>query len=1658
MRIEELSSDDLVEIVEHERASILGAAHASQSLAMLTGTHGVVAPPLLAPRVRRLLPEEIHDSASPDGDPDLAGLRAMAAARAGDPVAESRARLELVRLAIQRGDRDLARQELPVVLSLVPSSPAGRATARFLHLGRTAIDAQLEHVTELVGAATSDRVRAGWLVEKARLLEAKGADAVATWREAVALDPTHAGALYGAEAAFDRAGLDAELAAILERLARTTHDRNVAAWHEVERAMLLDRRLADPAAARARLHAALELSPGLGPVRRACVDFAVRHRDDAWLAELLEQEAALETDAARSARLELDAALATARSGGDPVALLERAHRRAPTSPVVDVRVAHELVFHHERRGRHADALRVRRVALAWLDDPREELVELRAMVATARAAGATEDAIGALERARVVDPEDPWLVEELDHLLTDAGRHEARAVLWMREAARLDEATAKARALLTAADAMRAGGREGEAAKTREAAWLTAPNAAGVYDARAAQLVAVAPVEAVRERAALYEQAVDATRDPDRKIHLLEKLAWLRDDVEGDARAAARTYERILRIEPARLSAIFGLASAARRAGDHEALGRALLEHAAVTGEPVARAELRLEAAHAYARCEPERALAIAEESMLDPSTRAEALSLSTKLHVAAGRWERAAAVLALRVADAEPTRKVALALAEANLHLHRLRSPERALAVLEGLPRDLRADAAVRALVLEALAHLGDDQRLGEALDELAEQAPPAARARLLIRRAELDEAAGRDAEAVARYAEAPDEPLAVERRLRLGARVRIEENDPLFAALRRLDLEDAGTAEPLLALGGRDVATLRTAERLARKASSAPQLANTLASMSAVGIHPRRAYEGLASLFTWTLPPNDDDEPWEKLLDLGALDAPGLDVLVARVVGRRSENLHVATRALEARLAFAADDTERLLLHVDRARLLSQSGETAGATRECLAALDIDEKSLSAATLLAELAAERNDRGAALRASRALADIASRSSARAELLRDAADLADDESAPTLLEQALAADPESVQAAARLAELQRTRGAFADLARALSSALENARTAEAIVPMASELADVAKTHLGDPIRAITALERIRDVAPRHVPTLFLLSELYIGQRAWDKALRTLGEAAAATTENAEKLVALVGRASIHRRVLRDDASSERELRAALAIDRHDVRAIRGLLEIGVPAEERADLLGRLAIGETAPTDRLRVLVELAEARRALGDAEGAEGALVEAASISPDPAMLERLRAAVGDDTSRLARVLARAVSRAREGGRAVDVSWLLRLGGIELELGRFDEAIERFEAVLEADPSRSEARVALARAYAARGRHEPAAAALLPVFAGERRIVVDASLLLLLETSLSGAGRRTEQWVARELRAVAGDLAPREQAELDAHLGSLGEAEGLSATSLRRAVMPNGLGRHPIWDVAVLARELGGKLARVPLAEQSASTRDRIKPRTAHPVRPIFDRMLRAFELSEVELAVSEHAVHPGLAVEDVPWIVAPSSIESFTDAHAVAALARPMTRVALGVPWHGSWDAREVLALLVAFARQVVPSLAAHPAVEGAVSEHELRARRAMDRRRRRALEEMAHLLEDAPPIDPATFGAAIDATETRAAFLLSGSLRATLDASADRGLVEALRVPGAPSLEAIFGRASSRALTSYALSSETTSLRRSLGTA
>jgi tetratricopeptide (TPR) repeat protein len=1695
--------------VAGERASLIDAALNARTAAMLTGTHGVVAMPLSRADVRLPSPADLLDEGASwearEGESESTALlraRAQALTTSTDPVTRMRAELELAHAQLDGGDADAARESATAASQRVEHAPSAHALLRVVAAGRerAQLDEQLAHVDHLADHVSDALVRADFLAEKGRLLEARSGASVesaAAYSAALALVPDHAGALAGLEAALEATGRWPELAALLGRLAGLAGGGGAAepaatAWLHVERALILDRRLGDSGTARSVLEHAIELAPGIGPVRQATLDHAAVHRDDARLGTLLESEAALESDVARAKALELDGALALLHAGDVSRAtkLLEHAHARGKSSVVVDVRVSSELARLFEKAGRDEEALRVRKAALAMVTGPRVELLELRALVATAERAGEMSEAVLALERARVLDADDATLLEELDRLLVAAGRHDARAVLWVREAALADDVRTKTHALLLAAEASGAAGREADAARHREAAWLADPSAPGVFDALA-EGVAASSREAVAARVALYTRAAERANDEGKRLHYLEKIAWLWDDVAGEVALAAQAYEDVLAIDPKRRSAIAGLASAAARARDGRRLARALLAEADVADDVDVKTEVRVRAGEALAEVDPERALALATEvaKSKNASLAMRARELLTRLHATAGRWELVASTLADRGrAEKRKGPKLALALSQAAVLAQRLAAPDRALSVLEATRETAPDDPAIASAIVASLEAMGDDDALRKWLERLAGDASDVAlKVSYLVRAAEIAERRqGGDEDAVRLYICAreamPDERLVIERLVRLSARTELPSEAqvalPLVAAIRSLDTgraADGTTAETLLASGARDFATLRVAERLARSARSAPQLANALALMADATSGPlaMRALSALAAVVAWTLPEGGELAPWDRLLALGSRDAVVLDDLVRRarpkLLAGDGAALELATEATKRRLEGAADDTERVVLRIELARMHRRGHSISEAADSCREALAVDPTSAGAAVVLGHVASDLGDRWAAIVAVTTLGEITRRHKARAALLRDAADLSavegDAKGAALLLERALEADPDNVVVAARLAQVQAKERAWADLARVLRRGLFAAKSAEAVVPMAAELSDVAKAHLSDPQLAIEALERSRLIAPDHVPALFLLAELYIGQRTWDESLRALADVIARTDEKSEKLIALVGRASILGRVLGQPAEAQKELRAALAIDGHDLRALRGLLALPleIAADERADLLSRLVVAETQPEQRFGALLELADTRRGLGDGTGAEGALIEAASIRPDATMLERLRHAAGNSREAAARIIGRAVGRAREAGNAPGVAWLATLGELDLDLGRLDEAVEHFEGVLRLDPFREAERRLLARAYSGKGRHEAAAAALTPLLEGASGAgLLDASFVRQLDDSLVGAGRTQQALVARELRAVAGDLDENGQTSLRSRrqAGSL-EGEPLGASTLRAFVMPQGVGKHPIWDVAAITLGISGKLARVALQDQGASPRDRIKPRAVHPVRQLFDRIARVFEVAEIELAVSDHVVAPLVACEDDVWVIVPSSFGDWPEPHAIAALARPLTRIALGVPWLGALPPEETIAILVAFARQAAPNAGATPRerVEALVMDYDARARRAIDRKRKKSLEDLESSITRAPSIAIDAFANAALRAEARAAFLVTGDLRAALAALAlsEGSLADALRAPSAGALAAVLTHPVSRDLVGFAMGGEATALRRSLGT-
>jgi cellulose synthase operon protein C len=951
----------------------------------------------------------VHAPRASETSPEGAALVELLTARAArlesseDTVGLARAHVELA--IVHETVADDAKVNAAADAALKVDQDLGAAHAilrRRLH-SRAQLVPMLRHLDRELTVASSESAAVELLAEKARLLEAgdRPDDAREAWELALGRAPHHAAALKGLEAELVRRALaegadeDAweDLVAHLGRMSDAFASQpNLAGWLHIERARILELRLGRVDAARGAYERALRLDGSVGPIRDAFTMHAAAHHDSARLAGLLAEEARLEPTSSRCARLELDAACITHTLLGDDaraIDFLERAAARAPTTPSVDRRVLDDLVRLYEASTQWPEAARSRRLRLRFFTDATALVYELRRLSSIEERLGNMEAAIGDIERALSLDPDDATMVEELDRLLSAAGKDDERIALWHNEAQRTEDNTKRARALGRAAQLAENLGRHDDALRHLRAAWVAAPGDSEILD-QLSRLMSPAPSESfdreVRALIELYSQAAQSTRDDGRRVAYLEKVAMLWEELVGDPLRAARTYEEVLRIEPGRRGAVLGLERTAGRIGDDRSLSKALVEEAKLAEDGASVLALRVRSAQVLARVDPPRAVALVQEVLEQDPQHVAARALETRLQEEAGRWEQAAASIRARVDIAVTTReKVALWLNLAHVHDARLRDPKAAVEALQAA----RAVDPIHPVPPEEIARVleaaGDARALRLAIEQLANDAiTPQERARHLTRAAEIDELRlDDDVSATALYvralSETPEDELIADRLLRVLARRVVTTAgaagpemlatpawEELLAQLAKRaekattpaqaqgfsfqlasllvasnkDLQRAGRIlEDITDTDTRHVGALRLTEAIARRSSSYLPLARSL-KMVGEGFTDVRARLGafweLAALEAWRLSAGESVATYTRILELDPTDPSGLEAAVRLSLGAARKGDASARRAAIAALrslaALAQDEGTRLATELRLALLLeAQATET-------------------------------------------------------------------------------------------------------------------------------------------------------------------------------------------------------------------------------------------------------------------------------------------------------------------------------------------------------------------------------------------------------------------------------------------------------------------------------------------------------------------------------------------------------------------------------------------------------------------------------------------------------------------------------------------------------------------------------------------------------
>jgi len=428
-------------------------------------------------------------------------------------------------------------------------------------------------------------------------------------------------------------------------------------------------------------------------------------------------------------------------------------------------------------------------------------------------------------------------------------------------------------------------------------------------------------------------------------------------------------------------------------------------------------------------------------------------------------------------------------------------------------------------------------------------------------------------------------------------------------------------------------------------------------------------------------------------------------------------------------------------------------------------------------------------------------------------------------------------------------------------------------------------------------------------------------------------------------------------------------------------------------------------------------------------------------------------------------GDDLDRAgyAQALSAVIQKGERLGRT-NARWFAALGHIEVQdPSTVMVGVSHLERAVDMDRSLYAARFELAATYAQQQASDKAARVLLELIAPTAHPLLGLAdppaALALLESSLVAVGRTDEAIVVNELRALASELdAPHLEWLRARPLPHLQAAPGtLERTTLVTQVVPSA-GRHVLLEVAAAIVGVQGKILRSDLSELGITPRDRVTSRSGHPTRVLFDRVSRLLGIDDIELVISAKASRTRVLTHDEPWVMIPASLVEQGEPAQLASISRALARVALGVPWLDEVPKENILALLVASARQVVAGYA--PEEPGLASQYEASLTRALPRRQKRLLEELAPRLASPqgalPPLD--AFIEALFQAEVRTQLLITGDIQGAVEEEAERdaALAEATAVPGGRALAATLLHPLVGDVVRFALTPEATALRRRVG--
>ncbi|HMI91086.1 MAG TPA: tetratricopeptide repeat protein, partial [Polyangiales bacterium] len=1431
--------------------------------------------------------------------------------------------------------------------------------------------------------------RARLLLEKGRWLErlSRPDDALGAYREGLMLAGKDLDLLRAAARIERRAerwdALDTTLAQLAQALER---DSAFKAAVLAERARIADLRKREPARAVELYVAALAIDPEVGGAAEAIKRLGQAHGQIDALLAVYEQEALRSADpevrAAAGSRMaelldgqlgDLERAISALELASDERpedrALLERlralyARKGAPAEQVAVLERLRELA--RDAAERTALSLQLAELADGALADPK-------------RAEGYYLDVLA-------TEPGQRAALQALAALYTRSGNHRGLLGVYARELDAQSDPQLKAELLARMGALWESGPRDVEQAAQHYARALGAqPDHDGALRALDRLLPALGRY---RELALAYEQVIDKLASKEQAVAYLFRIAALYEDRLGEPKGAIAAYERVLRLYPDHLGALHALQRAALLAGEHAQALAALQREAKLIAPAPRAADLLLRAADLLAQAlgDANAAIAQLEQLLGEHPNHALAHQRLAALYRSEQRWDGLLAQLARNYdQSASPDARAELALEIGQLYERRLGRLSDAIAAYDRALAARPSDVAAFAALCAALRASSKWAELGAALDARAKvSSEPHERAQLFCELGRLFEERLNDPlRALDAYARALDAQPGLRPALDARARLLWSRGDlPRLAKVLHEEAEQS--KEPRLAIAALERAGALEAEALgdaktalasyAKLLKQAPQHASALLAVEALGVALRDRKALAASYAAQAQTATDDQLKIAALRDLAqvastpaeaaeayralcALRRDDGEALSALVEHARSEQDGPAELALRAQLAQAAGGRAASAAQHLAIAAQIEARDAAQALAAYRTALALDPESLVATRGLSRAALAFALPEALSDAARAEARVTRDVGVSVELLLRAADLRarseDFSGAAKEAENALALDPGAARAAELLATVLTKAGEHAQLAELLARAAEATQEPERRADLYTQVAQLRAEHLQNLPAAVSAAERALAAKPEHGPAVFALARYFEAMGRWAEAIELHERSSGLARDPAERAAALLSAATLAIERGHDVARGNKNLRAVLASEPDNRRALLLQAKLLASSGKHGDMLALLRkLVETAADDGERVagLLELARAEEREGHGEPAEQALRQALALAGPDSEAERAyceRLGRHASYERYVEALRQHLAAQRKRGQAAGRT-LLAIARVQAdELNDRAGALATLEQGTRADPDDIELSVEHASRLAQERKPD---AAIVLLRAQLKRAPDRPELWLALSHAHRSAGRLSEALSSALPLLVLDAAAGEQRVALQTRKARPADSAASFGDALVRELDPAGVLDAPAALLAQTLAPVLAKLRPVELSSYGVSRRDRVPDDSDQTLRLAIDRVARMLGAPECEVYVHDmegSEVELGLA--ETPALLVPRSLLSKSKSQLVFALARTLFCLRYELSAVAALPSAELAVLLAGTVRRQQPGYGASSANEDELDE-------------------------------------------------------------------------------------------------------------